>query len=997
MEETSETDGETARKPILLGGEDAMEEDENVDMPLAAPDTGADVQYADALISKIITPSPYPHHTTGATASRFRNAMSRIATHPTSDVEAWQAIITEANTCYRTILPQLHSVDADTHAKLDWIESCFGSLLKYFPYAYVYYTSIVEMLLAQSARVGEEEGPLMDYGRDPSQRTLRCETKVEAIFRKSLGVQMDGTSTEDDNKLGGMCSSSVELWLLYVRKRVRDANRQALPTPEEKAELVRQWSIDAYELAIKNCGSSNNNHLIWKQYLAFVKSWIPNPAVNVDHALAQKQMVQLRSVYQRLASHPMTGLDQLWQEYEAFERGQNEALAAALIAEHLPKYQHARSVYLERNRVYNVTDLQMGRLATSPATSLDEDYASKVREEIQLLTIWKKRCSYERTNPERLPAVDLVQRVRNAYKELACALSRHPEAWHMWAMWELHRSGAQDEGNAEFASAVLHLGQACIPDCTLLSLAEAQVVELHSDSPSSCVQVMNRFVERSPNTLGFVLYQQFVRRYKGIQPAREVFARARRVLLDPAEKKKIVVEDSAATPAAGELSTDVTEQDETAPSADADKTITDGNRRIVTNRLGSDIGTNVSQPSESGKTKDAEKIMTDESGAESELKRRVGAITWQLYASHAAMEHRLNHAPSVAARIYELGLRKHASFLTKPQYVLRYAQLLLELDDTENLRALLSRALAACQTQQGASSAEVAELWDMMLRFEVISSNKDASNVGNLDNAERRRRAALVGESVEDVSNGSMVPSVESAVGLGSSKSTIAEQLIRSEGYDVSSMIVNGLSRTVEVLGVIGVLGTPSIPMRQTKRTTRANETDESLEGGVSDEAYQQRLQFQALSEAGLSVEAAGIGEVGTKAMTARERLQQAAGGPTGPSSAAALVIQQNPEWLRPMLLLLPASLYRTAAMNKPPPHLIEMALSALRKNALPADRPTDNDNKANATGKRKRESGGDSSDEENGNMDGGGGYGSQFRSRRARQMGQNGGDVSGQ
>jgi hypothetical protein len=739
--------------------------------------------------------------------------------------------------------------------------------------------------------------------------------------------------------------------------------------------------------------------LIWKQYLAFVKSWIPNPAVNVDHALAQKQMIQLRSVYQRLASHPMTGLDQLWQEYEAFERGQNEALAAALIAEHLPKYQHARSVYLERNRVYNITDLQMGRLATSPATTLDEDYGSKIREEIQLLTLWKKRCSYERTNPERLPVVDLVQRVRNAYKEMACALSRHPEAWHMWAMWELHRSGAQDEGSADFAAAVLQLGQACIPDCTLLSFAEAQVVELHSDTPSSCVQVMDQFVERSPNTLGFVLYQQFVRRYKGIQPAREVFARARRVLLDPVEKKKAVAEETVATPAAGEISKEVAEQDETAPSAEADKGNADGNRRMVTNRLGSGIGTNVSQPSEASKTEDVEKIKTDESGGESELKRRVGAITWQLYASHAAMEHRLNHAPSVAARIYELGLRKHASFLTKPQYVLRYAQLLLELDDTENLRALLSRALAACQTQQGKSSAEVAELWDMMLRFEAISSSQDASNVGNLDSVERRRRAALVGDSVEDVSTGSLVPSSESAVGVGSSKSTIAEQLIRSEGYDVSSMIVNGLSRTVEVLDVLGVWGTGDGSMRQMKRTikTPANETDESLEGGVSDEAYQQRLQFQALSEAGLSGEAAVIGEAGAKAMSARERLQQAAGGPTGPSSAAALVIQQNPEWLRPMLLLLPASLYRTAAMNKPPPHLIEMALSALRKNALPADRPTDNDSKTNAAGKRKRESGGDSSDEENGNMDGSGGYGSQFRSRRARQMGQiNGGDVSG-
>ena len=42
---------------------------------------------------------------------------------------------------------------------------------------------------------------------------------------------------------------------------------------------------------------------------------------------------------------------------------------------------------------------------------------------------------------------------------------------------------------------------------------------------------MESFLERSPNTLGFILLQQMVRRYQGIDKAREVFARARRVLV----------------------------------------------------------------------------------------------------------------------------------------------------------------------------------------------------------------------------------------------------------------------------------------------------------------------------------------------------------------------------------------------------------------------------------------------------------------------------------
>jgi hypothetical protein len=60
---------------------------------------------------------------------------------------------------------------------------------------------------------------------------------------------------------------------------------------------------------------------------------------------------------------------------------------------------------------------------------------------------------------------------------------------------------------------------------------------------------MEKFLERCPNTLGFVLFQQLIRRYKGIKEARAVFARARRVLnediatessqVDGAEKAEI--------------------------------------------------------------------------------------------------------------------------------------------------------------------------------------------------------------------------------------------------------------------------------------------------------------------------------------------------------------------------------------------------------------------------------------------------------------------------
>jgi len=695
----------------------------------------------------------------------------------------------------------------------------------------------------------------------------------------------------------------------------------------------------------------------------------------------------------------MTGLDQLWQEYESFERGQSEALAEALIAEFSPKYQHARSVYLERARIYNVAELQMGRLATPPVDIADEDYASKIAEENRFLALWIKRTSYERTNPERLTPTDLVQRIRQAYKEMACVLTGHPEVWHMWSTWELLRSGAKDSDRVEYSSAVLLLAQTHIPDSTLLAYAQAQIIELHTDTPSDCMKVMKSFVERNPNTLGFVLHQQMVRRHKGMDAARAVFAKARRVLLEKSEMidnkadsegNKEAQDNSGATKEGGKGENAGTS------SEVVDDLESRGKRKMVTNRLDPTVGTTSSIPG-AGEAMPDPATTDDVATAGNDpttLKGTPGPITWHLYASHAAMEHRLNKSPTIAARVYELGLRKHVSFLTKPAYVLRYAQLLLELHDIDNLRALLTRAVAACEGQEGKSD-EVAALWDMTLRFESMISGGSSESVSALHNIERRRRAALMGAEVEDVSTGGLVGVSDPVVGIGSHKSTIAEQLVRSEGYDISSNIVNGMSRSVDVLEIMGLWGNnDGSSSRSRTSSSSKTEWEDDMAGGKSDSCYQRRLHFQQLTASGLSAESAMLGDGGApgaggpKFLSAKDRLQQVGGGgPSGQNSASQLILQQSPEWLHPLLLLLPKPLYRSAFMNKPPPHMTEMALTGLRVSVLPSERPTDD---ARINGSRKRKSdGGDSSDEEDGGIKAGGGYGSQFRARqRARQMG---------
>jgi hypothetical protein len=137
-------------------------------------------------------------------------------------------------------------------------------------------------------------------------------------------------------------------------------------------------------------------------------------------------------------------------------------------------------------------------------------------------------------------------------------------------------------------------------------------------------------------------------------------------------------------------------------------------------------------------------------------------------------------------------------------------------------------------------------------------------------------------------------------------------------------------------------------------------------------------------------------GGAGSKILSARERLAGGTGGPSGSTGAGSggtavmLAIQQSPDWLRPLLLLLPASKLRLPLVAKPPPHLTEMALLRLRQNDLPAERPQDDVPKRN---KRSRANDGNSSDEDdNGVHSGSSGYGNTFRARqRARMIQQNG------
>ena len=396
--------------------EEKEEENENLDgvtYGMQASATAADAADGteedinnDALLDQIVP--------TESVSDRFRNALARVQVDSSRDIAAWSALVTEA---------QLLARDwSDGHLKL--LESCYGALLKVFPYSARHWANVAEFLLV----LADPENFSASI-----QMKQRANRKLDQLFRDSLGV---GVTVADDEDKGanavrnGPCSSSIDLWKLYIHKRLLDARAIAtggdtMMGAADDSPIIRDAHFKAFDLALEVAGFVSGANELWTMYITNIQLHI-NKATEANNTQDEQRLkVLLRSIFQRAIGIPMQNLDDFWREYEVFEQRQSEALAQALLAEHLPRLQHAKQVYLERKQY--MIDLKMTRLAVPPEnTELEK----------ALLLRWKKRCAYERTNPERLTSSGLGQRIRQAYKDYVCVLTRHPEAWHEWASWE---------------------------------------------------------------------------------------------------------------------------------------------------------------------------------------------------------------------------------------------------------------------------------------------------------------------------------------------------------------------------------------------------------------------------------------------------------------------------------------------------------------------------------------------------------------------------------
>jgi len=96
--------------------------------------------------------------------------------------------------------------------------------------------------------------------------------------------------------------------------------------------------------------------------------------------------------------------------------------------------------------------------------------------------------------------------------------------------------------------------------------------------------------------------------------------------------------------------------------------------------------------------------------------RKSRTCTHQVYVAAAQIEYHVNKEPTVARKIYELGLRK---FMNSTGFLLQYINFLVNLGDDVNTRTLFEKILSTIQPERAP------EIWNTFQKFEITCGNLD--------------------------------------------------------------------------------------------------------------------------------------------------------------------------------------------------------------------------------------------------------------------------------
>lgn len=463
---------------------------------------------------------------------------------------------------------------------------------------------------------------------------------------------------------GGITAAAdVSIWKAYLHyiRRQNPVNEGA-PDGEQVRETIRK----AYEFAVKECGHDRESGEIWHEYISFLgEANAKNPWET------QQQMDRLRAVYQRAICIPLNNIEALWKAYDAFESGLNKQTSKKFLADRSPAYMTARTALRELRQLTDT--LPRPPLPPRPAFS-DADRAA--------VAGWKQYLKWEEGNPLVIDdPTKLDDRIAYSLRKCVGEMRHFPELWHYAASYYLKRE------QKDQAVEVLRAGVQACPKSFLLTFALADLEEdlKHIAEASTAYDNLLAALAADLDTL----------------------------------KASVASEVEAAKgPEVPQLNgggdVDMTTQHE--------KLVEEREKRgkLVGERRGRDIEAAsaaigvvwvmyMRHARRATGIKAARSIFGKA--------RKSPHITWHVFDASAMMEYHSNKDSAVAVRIFELGLKM---FADNADFVIKYLQFLLSINDDTNARALFERSALNIPAEKARP------LWDTWAKYEYMYGDLSA-------------------------------------------------------------------------------------------------------------------------------------------------------------------------------------------------------------------------------------------------------------------------------
>ncbi|KAI9598686.1 hypothetical protein BDF19DRAFT_185386 [Syncephalis fuscata] len=448
---------------------------------------------------------------------------------------------------------------------------------------------------------------------------------AEAIFARSLREVL-----------------SVDLWKSYLAY-VRHNN-------EHGGEEGRSIVIKAYETALQYIGVDKDAGNIWNDYIAFIKAGETSSTYE-----EQQKMDAMRRAYRRVIAIPVTNIESLWRDYDAFENNLSRMTAKKFLAEQSPIYMTARTAARELKQMSE--SLQRSALPCPPRWT---------EKEMNQMTAWRRYLDWEKSDPLKIEdTATRYARISFAYKQAMMTLRFYPEIWFQAALFAI------DNHRNEEAIHILKTAIDIMPSSFLMHFTLAEIYE-----------------EKKQITEARALYEAFIEHLS-----------ADIAKMNESMIAEIKAFEAAASDTASEMAAALTATD---GFGETDGEEREEARRIV--REQEKAKEEIKQrwqkridEAKRGYTLAAIMMMRFVRRAEGiKVARQVFSrtrkspyITYHLFVASALMEYYCSKEAGIAGRVFELGLKS----FNDPDYIREYLDYLIRTNDNNNARALFERTI----------------------------------------------------------------------------------------------------------------------------------------------------------------------------------------------------------------------------------------------------------------------------------------------------------------